>query len=163
MKKSICLFLCLPFLLSGCETEIERAERLSAERSERDAIYAEGYVKGYHEGYDEGLYAFEGKFDEEIAPNYDFLQEAAVFYAQNIGIIYPNDNRYHAYCGCWDCADGEQMTLMFVDDAIANGYKKCPDCYDGMEVSYIPHYKEFVDGYAPEECPSQDGIAYPTE
>lgn len=163
MKKYFCLLLSLPFLISGCETDIDRSERLSAEKSERDAIYAEGYVKGYHEGFDEGLKKFRNEFDEEIAPNYDWLQQTVLFYAQNVCIIDDVHNKYHAYNECWDLMDTDSTTLMFIDNAEAEGYVKCSKCYQDMEYYPMPSYDELTDDYKPENCPSKDWIEYPTE
>lgn len=155
MKKNICLLLILPFLFSGCETDIDK--------SERDAIYAEGYVKGYHEGFDEGLKKFRNEFDEEIAPSYNWLEQTFLFYAQNVCIIDDIHNKYHAHEGCWDLMDTDSTILMFIDDAEAEGYVKCSECYQDMEYYPMPSYDELTDDYRPEECPNKDWIEYDPE
>lgn len=146
MKKKFILLLLPVFLQTGCTNADIQASRTE----QKEKAYSEGYYEGYCDGFEDGLYRLETTFDEEIAPSYNFLQEAFVFYSQNVCVIYNDNNKYHAYASCWDLADSDIETLMFVDDAIARGYTMCDACYNGLEYSRIPNYSYFVKEYEPE-------------
>ena len=136
MKKYFLPLLILTALLSGCGSEEATTEDEAAE-----------FRKAYAHGYDEGVNAFRYEFDEEIRPAYNWVLENYKFYENNVCVASP-DGVYHFY---YDCYEGDDQKLMFVEDAKAYGYEKCFYCYDNYpSLDYLPSYDSFIRHYEPE-------------